>query len=89
MGYFFLGWSRTDVNVLNKYTKKHSLYHEEFILHDTQVDHSRVVYSLFGVLGDVGGVLQAIMMLFASIFTSYSEFSFINSIVSKLFIVNT
>ena len=65
------------------------MFHEEFILHDTQVDHNRVVYSLFGVLGDVGGVLQAIMMLFISIFTSYSEFSFVNSLISKLFYVNT
>ena len=76
-----MAWLRTDVNMMDRYKPHHSLRHEEFLLFDTQMDHSRVVYSLFGVLGDVGGVLQAIMMLFVAGFTSYSEFSFINSII--------
>ena len=76
-----MAWLRSDVNYFDKYESDHALFHEEFLLFDTQIDHNRVVYSLFGVLGDVGGVLQAIMMLFVAGFTSYSEFSFINSVI--------
>ena len=53
------------------------------------VAHSRKVYALFDILGDLGGVIEVIMIVFGFIFFPISEHSYIIRASKKLFYART
>ena len=50
---------------------------------------SRIVYTFFDLIGDIGGVLSILLYIFAFIFSSFSEFSYKIKMFEKLFLVKT
>lgn len=41
------------------------------------VKHERNVYSVLDLLGDLGGVMEVLMIIFGTIFISIAEYSFV------------
>jgi len=53
------------------------------------IKHVRVVYDLLGVLGDLGGVTEVIMLFFGFFLQPISEHSFLLQAIKKLFLART
>ena len=53
------------------------------------IKHVRVVYDLLGVLGDLGGVTEVIMLFFGFFLEPISEHSFMLKAIKKLFLART
>jgi hypothetical protein len=60
-----------------------------FYLDDEMTLHYRQTYSLFDLLGDLGGASRVILICFGKIFYPISEFSFWMKAIQKLYIVKT
>ena len=59
------------------------------MLSDISVAHSREKYSLLDLLGDLGGVLEVIILVTGMIFFSISEHSFVLKVIEKMFFART
>jgi hypothetical protein len=61
------------------------------LLHYDQiaVAHSRAIYSLLDLLGDLGGVTEVMMIVFCALLLPISEHSFIVKAMKKLYIART
>lgn len=55
----------------------------------TTIMHGRRIYSLFDLLGDLGGVTEVIMLCFGFMLYPISEHSFHLKAIKKLFIAKT
>ena len=55
----------------------------------TTILHTRRIYSLFDLLGDLGGVTEVIMLAFGFMLYPISEHSFYLKAIKKLFIAKT
>jgi hypothetical protein len=55
----------------------------------TTMMHGRRIYSLFDLLGDLGGVTEVIMLCFGFMLYPISEHSFYLKAITKLFIAKT
>ena len=55
-------------------------------LNDGQIQHTRQVYTIFDLLGDLGGVIGAIFPLFALLVGAWNEQLFILKYLSKLYL---
>ena len=53
------------------------------------VHHSRVVYNFLDLVGDLGGVLEVILVVFGFFFNRVSEHSYVLTALNKLFLVRT
>ena len=65
------------------------MYNIVLILGQTGVAHSRRKYGLFDLLGDLGGVLEVIMIIFGMFLYPISEHSFVIKAANKLFFART
>lgn len=68
---------------------KLALYQCYVYLMKEQVKHTRAVYGLIDLLGDLGGVTEIIMILFGFILFQVSEHSFTIQATKKLFYAST
>ena len=57
----------------------------EYGIANTYVKHKREAYSLLDFIGDIGGVLDVIIMFIALVFAPFSEHSFIVNAVTSLY----
>lgn len=76
------------LNRPNVYTNG-KIYASNIYLHGEQFTLSREVYNCFGLLGDLGGVTEVIMIVFGFIFYPISEHSYILTASQKLFFAKT
>ena len=65
------------------------MYNIVLILGQSGLAHSRRKYALFDLLGDLGGVLEVIMIIFGIFLYPVSEHSFIIKAANKLFFART
>jgi hypothetical protein len=65
------------------------MYNIVLLLGQTGVGHSRRKYGLFDLLGDLGGVLEVIMIVFGIFLFPISEHSFMLKAANKLFFART
>jgi hypothetical protein len=57
--------------------------------HNQSVKHYRLVYDFLGVLGDLGGVTEVIMLIFGFFLYPVSEHSFMLQAIKKLYLART
>lgn len=87
-GVFYQGYS----TVLQEYyseSEHQQLFRVRFRLMQEEVIHTRLVYGLLDVFGDLGGVSSVLVSLFGAILLPISEFSFILSLASKFYLAKT
>lgn len=58
-------------------------------LSGSKIHHEREVYNVMDLLGDLGGVVEVLMIIFGFFLFPISEFSFITSVTQKLFYART
>ena len=68
---------------------KNSLYQTIMFMDQTTMMHGRRIYSLFDLLGDLGGVTEVVMLCFGFMLYPISEHSFYLKAIKKLFIART
>lgn len=61
----------------------------QLILTTTQKVHERQVYGLLDMMGDLGGVIEIIMILSQLALSGLSEHSFLLKAIEKLYLVKT
>ena len=54
----------------------HYLYINMFYMDESGISHKREVYNLIEVLGDIGGIIEVLFLLFAWIFLPIARHSF-------------
>jgi hypothetical protein len=54
-----------------------------------KVEHSREVYNLLDLIGDIGGVLDVLLLLFGLLIYPISEHSFVLKAIEKLFLAHS
>ena len=64
-------------------------YKATMLLSDISVSHSRQKYGLLDLLGDLGGVLEVLLLVSGAFFYSYSEYSFVIKAMQKLFLARS
>ena len=57
----------------------------EFSLKDETVNHTRQVYGILDLFGDLGGVVEVILMLGALSLSSFTEHSFVIKALQKFY----
>jgi hypothetical protein len=74
-----------------KVQEKHPLvvFESKIFLSKDGFNYKRQIYSFFDLLGDMGGVTQAIVLMFAFIFIPIAEHEFIIAASNKLFYART
>ena len=60
-----------------------------FMIDESKISHSREVYNLMDLIGDLGGVLEVIIFLFGFFLFPASEFSFVIKALQKLYLART
>ena len=65
------------------------LYKTEYFLMNHQVDHVRSAYDIVTLLGDIGGVIEIVMVVSALILSPYSEFIYLTKALKKLYLART
>ena len=65
------------------------IYSTVLILGQTGMQHNRAKYGALDLLGDLGGVLEVIMILFGFALYPVSEHSFVITAANKLFFART
>ena len=65
------------------------MYNIVLILGQTGIAHKRVRYGIFDLLGDLGGVLEVIMIIFGIFLYPVSEHGFVMKAANKLFFART
>ena len=65
------------------------LYKTEYFLMNHQMDHERACYDIVQLLGDIGGVIEFVMVLSAMILSPYSEFIYLTKALKKLYLART
>lgn len=68
---------------------KNSYYQTIMFIDQVTIQHGRRIYSLFDLLGDLGGVTEVIMICFGFLLYPISEHSFYLKAFKKLFIAKT
>jgi hypothetical protein len=63
---------------------RNTFFESEYFLDPTIVQHDRTVYNLFDVLGDVGGVMQILQIVFAFLLSTYSERAFTFDLLEEI-----
>lgn len=58
-------------------------------MHDEYIHHTRTIYDVLALFGDVGGLLSVIELLAALIFTSLSEHRLLIKLLTELFRVKS
>ena len=53
-----------------------SLYHEQYVIDGTTLQQSRIIYGVWLLLANVGGMQVSIGLLLAFVIGYYSEFNF-------------
>ena len=59
------------------YENESIIYKTNMMLSDISVSHSRQVYGILDLLGDLGGVLEVILLITGMVFYSISEHNFV------------
>lgn len=54
-----------------------------------KIEHERERYNFLNLIGDMGGVFEILLILFGSIASPVSEYSFIAKAISKLYLSRT
>lgn len=67
----------------------HTVYFYEVYLYDEVTNHTRSVFGFLDLLGELGGVMEIIVIVFSYAMSSMSEFSFNIKAIEKLFLVRT
>ena len=65
------------------------LYESQFWLSETTEVYNRQIYGWFDLLGDMGGVTDAMVLLFSFIFCPISHHLFVIKAIQKLFYAKT
>ena len=65
------------------------LYSSIIWLHNENRKFNRTIYNIFDLLGDLGGVVEVVMIIFGSFLYSVSEVSFYLTAIGKLFYART
>ena len=65
------------------------IYEEIYTFESLQKDHNREIYSLMDCLGDVGGVLGILQIIFSVAIQPYSELIFYLNAIQKMFSANS
>ena len=65
------------------------IYNSEIYLTKESFDYQRRIYGFFDLLGDLGGVTEAIVLIFAFIFIPISEHQFTIEASKMLFLART
>lgn len=87
-GYFYDIGSKI-VRNRRRYIDKKALYQCYVYLKNEQVKHTRAVYGLIDLLGDLGGVTEVIMLVFGFFLFPVSEHNFTIQATKKLFYAST
>ncbi len=66
-----------------------TVYYYDVYVYDEVTKHTRDVFDFLDLLGDLGGVMEIIVIAFGYIMSSMSEFSFNLKAIEKLFLVRT
>ena len=65
------------------------LYAMNFFIDAVKISHSREVYNILDLIGDLGGVLEVIIFVFGVFLFPISEFSFVMKALEKLYLART
>lgn len=65
------------------------LYTGEVVLANSGLVHRRRVYSIFDLMGDLGGVIEILLIVFNIMFLPMAEHSFNLKAIKKLFLART
>ena len=61
----------------------------DFALKDETLNHSRQVYGILDLFGDLGGVVEVILTLGALSLSSFTEHSFVIKALQKFYLAGT
>ena len=67
----------------------HKLMTSIFFLSSISKMHERKVYSFLELIGDLGGVLEILLLIFGIFINPISEFSFYMKAIKKMFLIRT
>ena len=65
------------------------LYRSEFDMSIQEIEHTRTVYGVLDLFGDVGGILDIFVLIFGIFIFPYSEHSFKLSSAHTFFMAKT
>jgi len=60
-----------------------------YFFSDMQISHSRRIYGIFDLFGELGGVIEILFIVSGALLGSISEHSFTIKAISKFFMANT
>jgi hypothetical protein len=55
-------------------------------VYEKQIDHSRKIYGLFDLFGDIGGLMEVILIFASNLVSSFSEHQFFLKALQKLYL---
>ena len=56
-----------------------------FILSDTKIKHTRVIYNSLDFLGDIGGLIDALKLIAAMLVSIFGNRNLMNGLIARLF----
>jgi hypothetical protein len=68
---------------------KYSIYQTKLYRDNFKVNHDRMIYGLIDLLGDLGGVLEIVLLVTGFFLNNIAEHSFYTNSISKLYMANT
>ena len=86
---FFDVAKTTSVMVNRPLVFPHAVYAMEVFLNSFEISHSREIYDLLALLGDLGGIHDVFVLIFGIFVFPWSQFSYNLKIFEKLYLVRT
>ena len=71
------------------FQNKDIIYKTSMMLSEIAVSHSRQIYDIIDLLGDLGGVMEVLLFVFGFIFFPFSEHNYIIRALQKLYMART
>lgn len=72
-----------------KGTKPNELYNADIFLQAETINHERKIYALFDLLGDIGGVMEFLVIGFSLFILPFAEHLFILAATKEIFLAKT
>jgi hypothetical protein len=66
-----------------------ALFHSHIVLDQQYVAHKREIYNMFDLLGDLGGVIQVVMICGSVLIGPISYHSFVLKAIRRIYLANT
>lgn len=68
---------------------RNSIFIYSFTLSEVKIEHTREIYNLLDVIGDLGGVIDIVILLIGFFVFPYSEHNFYLKAIQKMFLART